>query len=219
MPMRKIWTIERIKEGFERFKNEHGRLPRAPEIDRLEYLPSSRNIQKRFGGLARLRSQLGYSDVHFGRGVFRSEIATRVNDRGRNAELVLEKALRKKFGEVFVHTEKFFESSKNRVDFYVYSPDGNFGIDVFYTDTMRYLQSNINIKMGKYRNFPVELFLVVANESLKQDDIDRYANAKLKPLSKITKIVTTKTLLTLLKRKRAYPDPLVQSAGLVGRSL
>ena len=84
---------------------------------------------------------------------------------------------------------------------------------------MRYLQSNINIKMGKYRNFPVELFLVVANESLKQDDIDRYANAKLKPLSKITKIVTTKTLLTLLKRKRAYPDPLVQSAGLVGRSL
>lgn len=219
MPMRKIWTIERIKEGFERFKNEHGRLPRAPEIDRLEYLPSSRNIQKRFGGLARLRSQLGYSDVHFGRGVFRSEIATRVNDRGRNAELVLEKVLRKKFGEVFVHTEKFFESSKNRVDFYVYSPDGNFGIDVFYTDTMRYLQSNINIKMGKYRNFPVELFLVVANESLKQDDIDRYANAKLKPLSKITKIVTTKTLLTLLKRKRAYPDPLVQSAGLVGRSL
>ncbi|MEK7132970.1 MAG: hypothetical protein AAB830_02855 [Patescibacteria group bacterium] len=217
--MRKIWTIERIKEGFERFKNEHGRLPRAPEIDRLEYLPSSRNIQKRFGGLARLRSQLGYSDVHFGRGVFRSEIATRVNDRGRNAELVLEKVLRKKFGEVFVHTEKFFESSKNRVDFYVYSPDGNFGIDVFYTDTMRYLQSNINIKMGKYRNFPVELFLVVANESLKQDDIDRYANAKLKPLSKITKIVTTKTLLTLLKRKRAYPDPLVQSAGLVGRSL
>ena len=142
-----------------------------------------------------------------------------MNDRGRNAELVLEKVLRKKFGEVFVHTEKFFESSKNRVDFYVYSPDGNFGIDVFYTDTMRYLQSNINIKMGKYRNFPVELFLVVANESLKQDDIDRYANAKLKPLSKITKIVTTKTLLTLLKRKRAYPDPLVQSAGLVGRSL
>ena len=211
--MREIWTIEKIKEGFERFKNEHGRLPRAPEIDKLEYLPSSRNIQKRFGGLARLRSELGYSDVHFGKGVFRSDIATRVNIRGRKAELALEKVLRGKFGEVFVHTEKFFESSKNRVDFYVYSPDGNFGIDVFYTETMKYLQSNINIKMGKYRDFPVELFLVVANKSLRQDDINRYANAKLNPLPNTTKIVTMETLLALLKSRESYPDPLVQSAG------
>ena len=213
MPMREIWTIEKSKEGFERFKNEHGWLPRAPEIDRLEYLPSSRNIQKRFGGLARLRNQLGYSDVHFGRGSFRSEIASRVNVRGRRVERALEKVLCKKFGEVFVHAEKFFESSKNRVDFYVYSPDGNFGIDVFYTDTMKYLQSNINIKMGKYSNFPVELFLVSANKSFRQVDIDCYANAKLNPLPKTTKIATMETSSVLLKRKRAYPDPIVQLAG------
>lgn len=210
---REIWTIEKIKEGFKRFKKEYGRLPRAPEVDRLEYLPSSRNIQKRFGGLAQLRNQLGYSDVHFGKGVFRSAIATRVNGRGRNAELVLERVLRKKFGEVFVHTEKFFESSKNRVDFYVYSPDGNFGVDVFYTETMRYLQSNINIKMGKYRNFPVELFPVSANEDFRQDDINSYAHAKLNPLSKTTKILTMKTFLSLIKGKKAYSDPLVQLAG------
>ncbi|MDO8552203.1 MAG: hypothetical protein Q7S01_01585 [bacterium] len=205
----KIWTVDKIKEGFERFKNEHGRLPRALEIDQLEYLPSSRNIQKRFGGLARLRKQLGYSDVHFGKGSFRSEIASRVKDRGRKTELALEKVLRDRFGEVFVHTEKFFESSKNRVDFYVYSPDGNFGIDVFYTDTMRYLKSNINIKMGKYRNFPIELFLVTANESLRQDDIDRYAITKLKPLPKTTRIVTMDTLFTLLKARKAYSNPLL----------
>jgi len=210
MRIREIWTIEKIKEGFERFKNEHGRLPRAPEIDQLDYLPSSRNIQKRFGGLAKLRSQLGYEHNHFGRGIFRSEIANRVNKRGRDVELALEKILRNKFGEVFVHTEKFFESSKNRVDFYVYSPDGNFGIDVFYTDTMKYLKSNINIKMGKYRNFPVELFLVVANETLNQDDIDCFANAKLNPLPKTTKIVTLETLFALFKRKKSYPDPLVR---------
>ena len=204
MARRKVWTAENIREGFERFKNEHGRLPRAPEIDQLEYLPSSRNIQKRFGGLARLRGQLGYSDVHFGKGIFRSEIAARVNGRGRNAELALEKILCKKFGEVFVHTEKIFDSSKNRVDFYIYSPDGNFGIDVFYTETMKYLKSNINIKMGKYRNFPIELFLVAANESFKQADIDRYANAKLNPLPKTTRIVTMETLLALLKKKEAY---------------
>ena len=48
--MREFWTIEKIKEGFERFRNQ------------LEYLPTSRNIQKRFGGLAKLRSQPGYKD-------------------------------------------------------------------------------------------------------------------------------------------------------------
>jgi hypothetical protein len=204
-----FWTIEKIKEGFERFRNEHGRLPLAPEIDQLIYLPSSRNIQKRFGGLAKLRSQLGYEHSHFGRGIFRSKIATRVNSRGRNVELTLEKILRDKFGEVFVHTEKIFDASKNRVDFYVYSPDGNFGIDVFYTETMRYLQSNINIKMNKYHKFPLRLFLVVANETFKQKDLEQYAKSKIKPLSPTTKIVTMKTFLDVIKSKKVYPNPLI----------
>ncbi|MEK9172000.1 MAG: hypothetical protein AAB782_02085 [Patescibacteria group bacterium] len=206
--MNKFWTIEKIKEGFERFRNEYGRLPMAPEIDKLEYLPSSRWIQKKLGGLEKLRSQLGYQDIHFGKGVFRSKIATRVNNRGRNVELALEKILREKFGEVFVHTERIFDTSKNRVDFYVYSPDGNFGIDIFYTETMRYLQSNINIKINKYHNFPLQLFLVVANKNFRQEDLDKYANLKIKPMSQTTKIVTLETLLNFLKSKKVYPNPM-----------
>lgn len=211
--MRKYWTIEKIKEGFDHFRNEHGRLPVATEVDDLEYLPSSRNIQKRFGGLAKLRGQLGYENNHFGRGVFRSQIATRVNNRGRSAELSLEKILCDRFGEVFVHTERIFDSSKNRVDFYIYSPDGNFGIDVFYTETMRSLQSNINIKMSKYNNFPLQLFLVVANKDFKQKDLEQYASSKIKPLPQNTKIVTLETLSRFLKTKKAYPNPLIRSFG------
>ncbi len=98
--MRKSWTIKNIKEGFERFRNERGRLPKALEIDRLNYLPSSHLIQKTFGGLEKLRTQLGYQDSHFGKGAFRSQIANRVNSRGRNAELALEKILREKCREL-----------------------------------------------------------------------------------------------------------------------
>lgn len=206
--MAEPWTTERIEEGFERFRKEHGRLPLAPEVDHVEYLPSSRLIQKRFGGLALLRSRLGYKDNHFGKGAFRSAIAIRVNKRGRDVERSLEKTLQNMFGEVFVHTEKIFDSTKNRVDFYVYSHDGNFGVDVFYSETMRYMQSNINIKMNKYRNFPHQLFLVAANSEFKQEELEKYARSKTRPLPENTRIVTLETLLHILEGKRAYSNPL-----------
>lgn len=204
--MRPVWTIEKIREGFEFFRKEFGRLPLAPEIDELPYLPSSRYIQLRLGGLSKLRKELGYEDNHFGRGKHRSSIANRINSRGRNTELSLEKILVKKFGKVFVHTEKIFDASKNRVDFYVFSPDGNFGIDVFSTERMQYFQSIINIKMEKYRNFPLELFLVVANEKFNQEDLDRYREAKTKRLPKNMRLATLNTLLGFLDSKSSYPN-------------
>lgn len=206
--MTKIWTQEKIKEGFEKFLEENNRLPTALEIDKLDYLPSSRNIQKRFGGLEKIRSNLGFKDVHFGKGRFRSEIAFRVNKRGRDVEIALEKILRKKFGEPFVHTEKIFDNSKNRVDFYIYSPDGNFGIDVFYTDNLHYLQSNINIKTKKYLNFPSQLFLVVANRSLSQNELDKYSASKIKKLSDNIKIMALDDFLMILGSKKFYPNPI-----------
>ena len=109
--MRSIWSIQKIKEGFEKFERDNGRLPTAPEIDKLDYLPSSRQIQRKFGGLEKLRQVLGYKDTNFGRGAFRSEIANRVNRRGRDVEIQLEKILSNKFNEVFVHTEKITLSS------------------------------------------------------------------------------------------------------------
>lgn len=207
--MREEWTTEKIKEGFNRFLREHGRLPIAPEVDRLEYLPSSRQIQRKFGGLEKLRAVLGYKNTHFGRGEYRSSIASRVNKKGREIEIELEKILRKKFHEVFVHTERIFDNSKNRVDFYVYSPDGNFGIDVFYTDTMRDLQKNINLKIDKYKKFPQQLFLVIANPNFKQEDLDSYSQTKKKELPPIASIITLETLLKSISQKRSYVNPLI----------
>ena len=209
--MKAKWTKENIKEGFEKFYSEYGRLPIAPEIDKLDYLPSSRQIQRKFGGLEKLREALGYKDTNFGRGLYRSNLALKANKKGRETELELEKILRTKFNEVFVHTERIFDNSKNRVDFYVYSPTGNFGIDIFFTDTMQDLQKNINIKIDKYQKFPNELYLVVANPIFAQDELDSYSKRKSKTLPPNTSIITLKTLLKLIEGRAAYKNPLIES--------
>jgi hypothetical protein len=207
--MRDSWTNDTIKAGFEQFRAIHGRLPTAPEIDKLDYLPSSRQIQRSFGGLEVLRETLGYQDIHFGKGVFRSKIATRSNIRGRETEIALEQILREKFGEVFVHTERIFDDSKNRVDFYIYSPDGNFGIDIFYTETMRDLQKNINLKIGKYKRFPCKLYLTVGNNLFSQSEIDASSDAKTKALpTNHTSVVNLDSLYKLIKPMRSYPNPI-----------
>ncbi len=203
------WTVEKIKEGFDQFFKENNRLPTAPEIDKLEYLPLSRQIQRKFGGLEKLRTVLGYEDTHFGKGSYRSDISNRVGSRGRDVELSLEKILREKFQEVFVHTERIFDDSKTRVDFYIYCPSGNFGIDVFYTETMRDLQKNINIKIDKYQTFPDELFLVVANSNFTQKELDQYMLSKTKALPKNTKIINLETLYDVIRVKDNYPNPLI----------
>jgi len=220
--MKSFWTTEKIKEGFDRFIKENGRLPKSIEIDELEYLPSRKLIERNFGGLEKLRGELGYQDTHFGKGKFRSEIAYKANTRGRNIELILEKLLKNKFGEVFVHTEKIFDNTKNRVDFYIYSPSGNFGIDVFGTDTMHNLQSNMSAKLSKYSGFLEKLFFVVVSDSFSQDDLDNYTkrknfrikfwknnNRKAGTIQTNSRIITIKTLKQILKGMKSYQNPVL----------
>lgn len=206
--MRKSWTLEKIKKGFDRFLAENGRLPRALEVDKLEYLPTSRFIQSKFGGLEKLRKQLGYSDIHFGKGRFRSLIASRVGKRGRIEELALEQILRNKFGEVFVHTEKIFDKTKNRVDFYVYSKDGNFGIDIFYPESIKTLCSNLNIKMKKYGNFPTQLYLVVANRVFSQIELDKVVSSKKIPIPEEVRLIALDNFLEFIDGLESFPNPI-----------
>lgn len=202
-----IWSIEKIKEGFERFLLENHRLPTTPEIDSVDYLPSSKQLQRRFGGVKELRKLLGYQDVDFGAGKYRRDISLRTNKRGREAELELEKILRNKFGEVFVHTERIFDDSKNRVDFYIYTPSGNFGIDIFYTDTIRDLQKNINLKIDKYNNFKEPLYFVVANDNFTQTALDNYSANKKKFISTSTRIINLNSLYKIINDMKIYANP------------
>ncbi|OHA45886.1 MAG: hypothetical protein A3A80_04405 [Candidatus Terrybacteria bacterium RIFCSPLOWO2_01_FULL_44_24] len=49
--LEKYWDLEKIKQGFDLFYKENGRYPTTFDVDDYKYLPSSRQIQRNFGGL------------------------------------------------------------------------------------------------------------------------------------------------------------------------
>jgi hypothetical protein len=206
------WTVELIKDGFERFVKENGRLPTSHEVDDCSYLPTARLMQLKFGGLRRLRELLKYEVIDFGCGDSRSHTSARVVKRGLHAEQDLGKYLVAHFGEVFVHIEKRYGQGRHRVDFMVYSPDGTFGIDIFSTDSLRDMQVNLNVKLDKYVDFPkhVRLFLAVANDAFTQTEIDLYCKrmSKLNRVSSV-KVVSLKNLYEALSVMRRFDDPLL----------
>jgi hypothetical protein len=208
MPRTQYWNEQRLKEGLDRYFHEHGRYPTTPEIDACGYLPSTRQISRAFGGAKALRELLGHEVTDFGSGVFRSKIATKIGRRGIAAEQEIGLILIEKFGVEFVHFEKTFsDRSKNRVDAFVYSPSGLFGIDVFFTETERNLSKIISIKIEAYRHFPSDklLYFVCANSEMKQEVLDR-AQAGVKKAINIPqlRVVSKQTLTEIIAPMRRY---------------
>ena len=152
MPFSKKWSLESIRDGFERFEKEFGRLPTGPEIDGSGYLPSSRQLHRLFGGLPQLRALLGYQDIDFSKGTYRSKIGSDSNKRSKLSEDSLRDILFGKFHEPFVHLEKPIDKNRKlRVDFYVFNPAQNFAVDIFTTETYHNLDTNVYIKLKKIK--------------------------------------------------------------------
>ncbi len=195
------YSIKEIKNGFERFFQENDHYPTAPEIDGCDYLPSARQIQRNYGGLPKLRKLLGLPDIHFGIGKFRSKIAHSRNKIGFDAERGLEKILIEHFGEPFVHIEKPINTlGRQRFDFFVYAEDLKFGVDVFYSETERDVQKNINIKIDNYRDTIVPIYFVLANNNIPQAALDKIVSSKSKkPLPLNIKLLTLENFMKLIK--------------------
>ena len=206
----KVWTPEKLKVAFDRYIAENGRLPTAPEVDKTDYLPSARQIQRRFGGLKALRTELGYETTDFGSGHNRSSIGTTSNLRAKEAERELEQQLSDLFGEAYVHSEKYYGRGRNRADFIIYTADGIFGIDVFTTETTHDLQKNVALKIDKYIDFPksVILFFVVVSTNLDDTLVKRAADGMKKTaLLPGLRIVTPQGLFEQVEDWRPYDLP------------
>ena len=197
--MKTGWTLKKIKDGFEKFRKEHGLLPTAYEIDHTSYLPSSRYIQKRFGGLECLRTEFGYSDTHFGKGTSRSIIAQSVGTAGRLLEAEFGQELTQLFSPDCIEIEKSFDG-RRRVDFYIITEEESFGIDIFNAQTMQTLQSSVNIKLRKYNSFSDLLFLTVASEHITQKELDVYTANRKTPLPGHISLITLKRFRRKLKK-------------------
>ncbi len=173
----KAWTLEELEAGFKEFYKEHGHYPTNPEIDRYEYLPSARSIERSFGGVVAVRKQLnlgGQDDYRTGE--HSSQRAHKINTRAHAIEQDVYAFLCDRFGKELVHREYFFtDDARTRADFFVYDNSGGFCVDVFYPSDRRNLAGCLNSKLHKYateqmRQYPV-IFLQM-NDELSQSLVD-----------------------------------------------
>lgn len=200
----KAWTRDEIIEGVVAFFDREGRFPKAFEFDRFPYLPSSRSIQRNFGGLKQLKQQLGINDEYH-RGKYRSEICRQINKRGRTDEDRIFKNLVEKFGEICVHREKMVseDTAKERLDFVVYHRMGRIGIDSFYAASIQNLANTLVTKCKKYRDFHDPLYLVLTNEAFSQEQIDLLVSRKDNQPATNVSVITEKNLVEVVGKLQA----------------
>jgi len=213
--MRKVeWTIEKIAEGFDKFKTENGHYPTATEIDMCSYLPSSRQIQRRFtGGLPELRKQLKLDcPTDFTKGEYSSMRAHTIGKRAHQLERIVYEYLIEHFGRPFVHREYFFmDDRRSRTDFFIYFQKGNFSVDVFFPKDRRSLAGCLNSKMRTYGQnamlqYPV-IFLMM-NDDISEEEVVKILAQKKKKLHAYQQVMT----FTELKKFCAHKTPLKQSS-------
>src|SRR3989344_1552869 len=87
------WSKGNIFAGLQKFFDEHERYPIATAIDLYGYLPSSRQIQRAFGGLVNIRRELGFSVTNYGAGQPRALLSKDINSRGFREEKMFEEEL------------------------------------------------------------------------------------------------------------------------------
>lgn len=191
----KIWTLDSLREGIDRFHQENGRYPTVNDVTSVDYLPSARWIQYKFGGIMKVRKDLGYKDSNLGSGKYRTRIAFKVNKVGLAFEHKIERLLIKKFGEPFIHVQKRVGNGRSRLDFYVYHKSGSFGVDV--TSVSGFfgnIQTNINSKISKYKNLNLPLFFVI-NTEYDQSRLDQWISQRVSPIPVSWKVFTTANFL------------------------
>lgn len=209
--MKKVkWTIEKLRSGFESFYKAHGHYPTATEIDSYAGLPSSRQIQRAYGGLPNLRKQLkldGQED--YTKGAHSSERARMILKRAHKIELEVFEYLTGVFGRPFVHREFFFTDDKRtRTDFYINYKGGSFFVDVLYPKDRKNLNGCLNIKLNGYRNrsadqFKYPIFFLMMNQDMNDKDIEIVLKGKKIKLHPRQRVVTFQELKSFCKDKPA----------------
>ena len=203
------WDLAKIKTGFEEFHKIRGRFPYALEIDSYPLLPSSRQIQRKFGGLKELRKLLGFpeNELDHSRGNTRSGLAKMIGKRGKGFEKDVYELLVNKFGEIYVHQQKPFNNYESRIDFLVYAKGYKFGIDVFYPTNMHNLVGCVNVKEKTYNNPGFEVIFLSINPELKQPQIDLFLSRRTKESYKHIKVMDLITFKNYIRDIQPLPLP------------
>lgn len=188
-------SIINLKEGINRFIKENNREPRSFDFDDTEYLPSSKTIQRKFGGLKKMREKFGLNTINFTSGPIRSKTARASKTHAQKYEKELYGLLFKKYHDIngiqktvereleyntysgLVLDKKEIRSDSAIVD---RIKKHIIFIDFFYANDIRSLYSCVGSKRRKIARdfvkpevYTYESYFVCVNPSITQEDINK----------------------------------------------
>lgn len=173
------WSLEKLRIGLEKYKEIYHKYPSTLDFDKVDFLPSSRLIQRNYGGIVRLKEELELDCVtDYTRGEYRSKVARKTWNDAIDYECDFYNFLIAKIPEIQVHEHKILRPGHICCDFFIYtSNNGGFAIDIFYAQDLFSLSRVLNIKHKRYCELKILVyFVLVGNESIKQDEIDKIVN-------------------------------------------
>lgn len=197
-----IWTLENLKDGLLYFFDLNSRYPTSREIDEFDYLPSSRSIQRSFGGLVELRQKLDLPISNYTTGEVRSKMAKDGMGRAQVYEEEFLKYLQNEFDEIRVHEHKIIRPGNTACDFFIYeTKNSGVVIDLFYAKDIYSLARIVQIKYLKYKDVLHRVyFILTGNNSITQEEIDKVINNRKIELPEGIKVITEDTFQKKLKR-------------------
>lgn len=190
----RIWTIDQIRTAVESFNQKAGKYPSTLDFDKTDFLPTSRFIQRNYGGVVKLRALLGISISDYTKGEYRSGIAKVGIQRSNEYEDRFYSYLLSKIPEVRVHEHKILRPGRICCDFYIYtSSKEGIAVDLFYAQDLYSLSRIITIKVKRYSKLKIGVFFVlIENSDISQETIDKMISNKKILLPKNIKVLTEK---------------------------
>lgn len=189
---RPLTTMKLLKELFEKFNEKHGHYPTYKEIEEDEYFPTLRTIQRRFGGLEKVRIELGIPFPNHSKGEMRVNKMKDVLARQKETENEVYQVILKYFDDVSVHRERpFADDSRNRSDFFIFrNKKSSLIIDVFYPSDIHSFSGCLNSKLLKYYFFDVPVTFVQMNKDISSERINKYLKNRKNKIDSRFKIIS-----------------------------
>jgi hypothetical protein len=187
--MNKKYTIEHIIKTLQDLSKDLGREPTWQEIQGHKDLPTTRTLQRSYGGLQGLRKLAGFKHIDHTRGALRKNELNRFLSHSLDAEKKLIDVLRDKHGFESVHEQfPFGDNRRYRADCAVFNKKVKHVdiYDIFNPKDKYSLGGCLRVKYKKYKNIQLDqvflsdwtytVYFVCANNKVplpeQKDDIE-----------------------------------------------
>lgn len=161
------WSPESLREGLQYFHDLYQHYPGEKEIDDFMYLPTARQIRRKFGGLGTLRRELQLASS----GERKMKKALRPSapaneERMLGQKIAFYEFLTSRVSEMRVHERKIVRTRGVVADFFVYTSDKNgVCIDLCSPKNVEDLARAVDAAGEKYADVPHAAYLVLVGAS------------------------------------------------------